>query len=183
MKSNKDSLAEETVSRREIYKGRSFSFCSDEVRFPDGRIGVRDYVKYPEAVAIVPFIDKDTILLIEQFRYSVGKTLWEIPAGKMEDPKEDKLDAAHRELLEETGYSAGRMEFLFSYYPAVGYSSEIIHIYRASDLIQREQHLDEDEFIRPKAFTITEAFRMIDGDDIKDAKTLLALMVSRYYKK
>ena len=169
-------MEEKTVSTKEIYKGRSFSFFSDKIKLPDNRTATRDYVKYPKAVAIIPFADSETVILVEQYRYSVGRVMLEIPAGKIDDPSEPPENAAKRELLEETGYDADSIEFLFSFYPAVGYSTEEILVYRADNLTAKQQDLDEDEFIDVRHVKIADALDMIKRGGIKDSKTILALL-------
>lgn len=179
MKSNKptsSSQTEKTISRNELYRGRSFSFYSDEVVLPNGKKAKKDYVKYPEAVAIVPFIDEENIILIHQYRYPVGKAIYEIPAGKLENPKENKIQAAKRELLEETGYECKKMKFLFSAYPSAGYSTETIHIYRADKLVLKEQRPDDDEFIRPEIVPFEKALEWVKAGKIVDSKTIQALL-------
>jgi len=167
---------EETLSSELIYKGKSFSFYSDLIKLPDGRTAKRDYVKYPEAVVIIPFLDEKNIIFEKQYRYPVLNFLYELPAGKIDDIEETKIEAAQRELLEETGYRAKNLEYLISYYPAVGYSSEIIHVFKASDLTKEEQLLDEDEFIETITFSLEESLEMIKKKEIKDAKTILSLL-------
>lgn len=176
-------LPEKTLSKKELYRGRSFSFYSDEVLLPNGKKGVKDYVKYPEAVAIIPVIDRDHIILIRQFRYAVGKTIYEIPAGKIDDPKESRKKAAVRELREETGYHAKKMEYLFSYYPCAGYSTEMIHIFRASELALKGQDPDDDEFIRTEIVPLKKALEWVHNGKIADSKTIIALLTLRDSQK
>jgi len=161
------------IESKEIYRGRAFSFCSDKIVY-NGKEMVKDYVAYPEAVAIIP-IYKDKFVLIGQFRYSIRKYIYEIPAGKMEKG-EDPSDCAIRELEEETGFRANKVEKLFEYYPAVGYSSEKIHIFVAYDLIETSKNLDDDEFTDVKIFSYEEVFDMLRKNQIKDAKTTLAFL-------
>lgn len=174
--SNNENLTEISLESRELHRNHSFSFFSDRVKLPDGRDAIKDYVVYPEAVGIVAYADPETILLIEQYRYPVRQTLFEIPAGKMEDPEETRLEAAQRELLEETGYRARSFDYLFSYFPCPGYSTEKLHLFRASEITLEGQFLDEDEFIRVIQVPLAEAYRMIAEGKIQDSKTLLALM-------
>lgn len=186
MKSSSNTLSkliEEKIDSTEIYKGKSFSFHSDTIRLPDGRTAKKDYVKYPEAVAIIPFLDDDRIILVQQYRYPVGQLVYEIPAGKMDDPEETKLEAAHRELLEETGYRAKSFEFLFSYYPCVGYSTEIIHVFKAAQMQEEQQFLDEDEFINTKIVSWADALQMIRKGEINESKTILALLHYETFRK
>lgn len=176
-------LAEKTVSRTELYRGKSFSFHTDEVLLPDGRKGRRDYVKYPEAVAILPFVDRDRIILVRQYRYSLGKAIYEIPAGKIDDPKEKKQKAAVRELLEETGHLAKKMKYLFSYYPCAGYSTEKIHIFRAEGLQPGKQNTDEDEFIQLETVSFRRALDWVRSGRIEDSKTIIALLSEQNARK
>ena len=175
-------MKESMISTREVLRGNSFSFMSDEVLLPNGRTAQRNYVRYPGAVVIIPFLDDKNIIMIEQLRYSVGEVLLELPAGKIDDPSEPNEAAAYRELLEETGYQAGAMEYLFSYYPAVGYSSEIIHAFRATKLNKAEQQPDEDEIIEPLVMEFSEALDKVYNGSIRDSKTILLLLyLQRWY--
>lgn len=176
MTSSKNHLNERTHKSHKLYQGKSFSFHSDEIVLPDGRKSKRDYVQYPSAAVILPFLDEERILLVEQYRYPIQKTLLELPAGKIDDPNEAWEKAASRELQEETGYSAKRIEYLFSYYPAVGYSTEIIHAYLATDLKAGEQAPDEDEFIDVRVFHLDEMIKLIEKGEIQDAKTILTIL-------
>lgn len=175
MKSNKRPLAEETISSKLVLQGKSFSFMSDEVKLPDGRTATRNWVNYPAAAVILPYIDDERIVLIEQYRYSLKRAIFELPAGKIDDPSEPKEAAACRELLEETGYRAGNIKFLFSFYPAVGYSSEILHAFRATNLTFDRDDPDEDEFIDTHIVRFDEALEMIRRGEICDSKTMLLL--------
>lgn len=180
MKSNKKHLIEESISSSVIHQGKSFSFRSDEIRLPDGRTAKRDYVDYPEAVVILPITEDNKIIFVEQYRYPIRKTLIELPAGKIDDPQEPKESAAHRELVEETGYQAGEMKYIFSFYPAVGYSREMIHVFVAKYLDEVGQNPDEDEFIEPVLMGFDEALDQIRYGRIDDSKTVLSIL---YYER
>ncbi len=171
------------LESRTLHKGRSFSFKSDRVKLPDGRETKKDYVFYPEAVGIVPFIGKDDIILVRQFRYPVGQVLYEIPAGKLDHPDEDLKVAAYRELLEETGYKAGKLERFCSYFPCPGYSTEKLHLYTGTDLCPGDVSPDEDEFITCEKVSFKNALKMIDEGKIKDSKTIIALLYIRIHGK
>ena len=171
-----NNLNEEVIESREVHRGKSFSFHSDKVRLPNGKTAQKDYVRYPHAVAIVPFIEPNKVILIKQFRYPVGKVIYEIPAGKVEGFEEIRLEAAQRELLEETGYRAKCFDFLFSFYPSAGYSTEILHIYKACELSRETQYLDEDEFIETEIVKFDSALEMIRKGEIMDPKTITALL-------
>ena len=111
----------------------SFSAHLDEVLLQTGEIGKRIRIDHPEAAAVIPFLSRDDILMVRQYRYALGRETLEIPAGKV-DPGEEVDDCVKRELLEETGYVAGAIKRLYTYAPAIGYSNELIHIYRGRGL-------------------------------------------------
>ena len=179
MTSNNDPFTEKTVSSKLLHQGKSFAFYSDQVELPDGRQAQRDYVHYPEAVAILPLLDDGRVLLIRQFRYSIGKVLLEVPAGKIDDPTEAREKAALRELEEETGYRATKIQYLFSHYPAVGYSSETIHSFIATGLQKTAINPDEDENIEIAPYEKSEVEKFVKNGVIMDAKTLLLIQYAQ----
>ncbi len=178
MTSNKDPFREKTLSKNLIHQGSSFDYYSDEVELPDGKTARRNYVKYPPAVVILPILDNGNILLIRQFRYAVGEVVLELPAGKVDPEETDYELAARRELHEETDYEASALHYLFSFYPAIGYSSEEIYAYIATGLKKSQGQPDEDEFIQTYEYSPTEIQEMLSQNQIKDSKTLLVL---QYY--
>lgn len=163
------------IESRLIYKGKAFSFYSDSIEY-NNKMMVKDFVLYPEAVAVLPILDNDKFVMIRQFRYPVKEELWEIPAGKLE-PGEDIIEGAIRELEEETGYRAKKAKKVYEYYPAVGYSSEKIHIVVAKDLEKTQKNLDEDEFTEVEILTFNEIISMIEKNKIKDAKTIITFLL------
>lgn len=175
MISNKKHLVEKTLSSQTLYEGKSFSFCTDEVELPNKKTARRDYVKYPEAAVILPILPDQKIVFIEQFRYSVGKVILELPAGKLDEPSEDKTDAARRELMEESGYRAEKITHMTTYYPALGYSTEVIHAFFAEGLSLGETDPDEDEFIDVLTLGFEEAMEKVKSGEIMDSKTILCL--------
>jgi ADP-ribose pyrophosphatase len=166
---------EKTLSSRLLHEGRSFSFKTDQVELPNGRTTTRDIVDHPGAVAIVPLLDDSKIVLIRQFRYAAGKELLEIPAGTLEKGEKPD-DCAVRELKEETGYEANSMRRLLSCYMAPGYSNEVIHLYVATGLKKGEKETEEDEEIAVEAIGFDEALRMIEENNIEDAKTIVGVL-------
>ena len=166
---------EKTLSSRLLHEGRSFSFKTDQVELPNGRTTTRDIVDHPGAVAIVPLLDDSKIVLIRQFRYAAGKELLEIPAGTLEKGEKPD-DCAVRELKEETGYEANSMRRLLSCYMAPGYSNEVIHLYVATGLKKGEKEMEEDEEIAVEAVGFDEALRMIEENNIEDAKTIVGVL-------
>src|SRR5262245_14152021 len=134
MATDKDKrLHEETLESRLAFDGQFLRLYQDVVRAADGHVGVREYVRHPGAVTIVPLLADGHVVLERQFRHPLGRTMIEIPAGKI-DPGEPPLACAQRELLEETGYSAGSWDYLGGFHNAFGYSDEKIELFLARDL-------------------------------------------------
>ena len=129
-----------------INKGRVFDLFSENVTLPNGVTTDMDVIRHPGAAAIVAITDDGCILFIEQYRHAVGGFIWEIPAGTL-DPNEDETACAERELIEETGYKARKIEKLGVITPLPAYSDERIHIYLATSLTRAVQNLDEDELL------------------------------------
>ncbi|MFA5137603.1 MAG: NUDIX hydrolase [Elusimicrobiota bacterium] len=169
------SMVERCVRRNPIYLGKSVNFRVDEVRLPNGRRAIREYMDHPGAVAVAPFLDPDTILLVRQYRYPVGRLTYEIPAGKL-DGEESPLRCALRELREETGYRAGRIRSLLSFWPAPAFSNERLHIYVADRLVRGRQSLDEDEFLEIQTVPFQKALSWVLSGKIQDSKTIIALL-------
>lgn len=167
------SLVEKTKNKSYLYKGKILNVRKDNVILPDGKDAVREIIEHNGGSAVL--CEKDgKILMVRQFRYAYQKELLEIPAGKLnqgEDPKETAI----RELEEEGGIKADKMELLVEVYPSPGYTNEIIRIYRAQGLTSTHAHLDEDEFLTAEWIDIEKLREMIKNGEIKDAKTLIAL--------
>ncbi len=169
-------LEEKTISEEIIFKGRVVALSVADVRLPNGQTAKRELIKHPGAVGIIPLTHDGKIVMVEQYRKPLEKTVVEIPAGKMElnEPKEE---TARRELEEETGYKVSSMELLTSFYTAPGFADEIIHIYVARGLHKQKSPLtqDEDEFINVLEVTLDEAKQLIEEASICDAKTMFAV--------
>ena len=168
-------LTESLIEKQEVWRGDFLYIEKLQVKLPDGNIGNRDVVRHPGAVALIAMLDEETILLVEQFRASVMKTMYEIPAGKLE-ALEDPLECAHRELEEETGYKAKNMEYLGTILTGAGFTDEAIHIYKATELYEGVKGGDVDEFIETIPCKIEDVKRMIKEGKIVDAKTISSLM-------
>ncbi|WP_438432258.1 NUDIX hydrolase [Gorillibacterium sp. sgz500922] len=164
---------EETLEVKPIFQGKVINVDVETVRLPDGGTATREIVRHPGAVCVLAVIG-ERILVVEQYRKALGRNLMEIPAGKLERG-EDPLSAAERELQEETGYTAGRLEKLASFYSAPGFCDELLHLYLAEDLKAGDAHPDEDEFLECGAVTLEEAKQLIADGVIADAKTILAV--------
>lgn len=166
-------LTEKTVKKNVIYRGKIVNLRVDDALLPDGRPCMREVVEHPGGAAVL-YAEAGKVLLVRQFRYAYGEELWEIPAGKLEKGEDPRLAAA-RELEEETGQSAGRLELWFVLYPTSGYTNEKIYIYRAYGAHAGHVHPDEDEFLTASLFPAEEVAKMIADGRIRDAKTIVAV--------
>jgi ADP-ribose pyrophosphatase len=171
---------EKTISGETIYEGRIITLRVEEVELPDGKIAKRELIKHPGAVAIIPITADGKLILVEQFRKALDRTLVEIPAGKMEFGEAPEVTAV-RELEEETGYGAEKFTYLQSFATSPGFADEIIHLYLAEELIKIENPAagDEDEFIDLVEVTIEEAEELITKGKIFDAKTAFAVLFAK----
>lgn len=171
-----DHLKETTLSSKEIFKGRVIDLYVEEVKLPNGKTSTREIVKHPGAVAIIAITPENKIVMVEQFRKPLGRTIVEIPAGKLE--KGEKPEAtAKRELEEETGYTCSNLQLLISFYTSPGFADELVHLFIAEDLekLKVAAELDEDEFLDVIEVTLEEAQEMIRNKQIYDAKTAFAV--------
>jgi ADP-ribose pyrophosphatase len=162
------------------YAGRRISVDLDTVRFPDGSTGTLEMIRHPGASAVVPFLDHPDapdprIVLIRQYRYAAEGPLWEIPAGTL-DAGEAPERCAHRELREEAGCVAALLRHLTTIYTTPGFTDERIHLYAASGLTRVPAAPEADEFIETHEVRWSQVGRMIRRGDIRDGKTLCALM-------
>ncbi len=181
--SEKDELFETMVSSEEIFHGRLLHIFRDVVRLPNGNEVTRELFKHWGAVCIVPLTEDGNIIMERQFRYPLNRVITEIPAGKLDSLEEDRLDAAKRELLEETGITADHWVSLGDFCPAAAYSTERITMYLATGLHKGERHLDQDEFLNIKEMPMEEVIKEIMDGTIDDGKTIAAVLkASRYLK-
>lgn len=168
------------ISSERVYDGRVIDLDRDTVRFPDGSTGVLEMVRHPGASAVVPFLDAadshdPRIVLIRQFRHAADGYVWEIPAGRL-DPGEAPEECAARELEEETGLSARRIERLLTIYTTPGFTDERIHLFAAHELTEGSHHREADEFVEVHRLRRSEIEGMIRAGEIVDGKTLTALL-------
>lgn len=173
-------MKEVLVSSRAIYGGRVVRLRVDDVRLePEGRLASREVVDHPGAVALVPLTQDGQVLLVRQYRYAAGRELLEIPAGTLE-PGEDPEACAIRELEEETGRKAGRLELLGSVYTSPGFCSERIHIYlaRLDPGPGGAMHPDEDERLLLEALPLETALEMAMSGRMADAKSVAGLAMA-----
>ena len=165
---------EKPLKRKSVFKGNVVDLRNDTAITPKGMKVTREYVKHNGGVCILAVNKEGRIALVRQYRYPVSTAVLELPAGKLEK-KESPLKAAKRELEEEIGYVAGKITSAGAIYPCVGYSSEVIHLYIASNLKKTEVHFDDDEYIECKWFSKEELKWMLDNNMILDAKTIVLL--------
>lgn len=166
-------LIEKTLSTETLYEGRIIDLTIETVELPNGKEARREVVRHPGAVTVLAITDDNKILLVRQFRKPCDRVLIEIPAGKLE-PGEDPLSSAKRELEEETGYQAREWQHLNSFYTSPGFADELIHLYVARGLVQTEQKLDQDEFLDLIEASVDDVRKMVENQEIYDAKTLTA---------
>jgi ADP-ribose pyrophosphatase len=166
------------LASQRVYEGRLLKIDRDQVLLPNGRETTLEMVRHPGASAIVPFISADEILLVRQFRYATEGFILEVPAGTL-NPGEDPETCARREVEEESGYRAGRIDRLASIYTTPGFTDEVIHLWAAYDLTQVGQNLDHDEVMSVERLPLAKAVEMIGTGDIVDSKTICALLLAR----
>ena len=169
-------LEEKTLNSENVFSGRLLNVFSDEIRLPNGEKAGREYIKHVGAVCIVALTDDNKVIVERQYRYPMQDVTIEIPAGKLDSKNEDPLEAARRELREETGAVAERMTYLGKFYPTPAYSDEVIHMYLAEGLDFGEQSLDDDEFLTTELLPITDLANDILSGKIPDGKTQAAIL-------
>lgn len=173
------------INRELKYKGTLLYMYEDTIRTPDGHEAQWDFLDHKGAAAVVPVLDDGRILLVRQYRNALDRETLEIPAGGLESADEPTIEAAARELEEETGYASDNLTKLISVTTAVAFCNEVIDIYLATDLKKTEQHLDEDEYIEVEAYTPEQIADMIYECKIQDSKTVAAVMayINKYVHK
>ncbi|WP_079509631.1 NUDIX hydrolase [Mesobacillus jeotgali] len=170
------SLEEKTLKTEKIFTGKVISLQVEDVELPNGKTSKREIVKHPGAVAVIPVTADHKIILVEQYRKALERTIIEIPAGKLEAGEKPEICAA-RELEEETGYECANMEWLISFYTSPGFADEIIHVYTATGLTKKANPAaaDEDEFVNLIEVNLEEAIELVKEQKIYDAKTAFAI--------
>ncbi len=175
-------MSEETLSSEQIYEGHIFSVEKQRVRLLDDTESEREIVRHPGGAGVLPLDESGYVYLTRQFRKALDCETLEIPAGKLE-PDEDPYHCAVRELKEETGFEADRIESLGSLYATPGYCDEEVHIYLATGLKSGRQELDPGEFISVVRLSLDEAIESVMQDQICDAKTVIALLKAKEMTK
>jgi len=168
------------LSSSRLYSGRIINLDLDSVRFPDDSVGQLEILRHPGASAVVPFLDpprgpEPRVVLIRQFRHAADGFIWEIPAGRL-DAGESPEACARRELEEETGMRAQRLERLTTIYTTPGFTDERIHLFLAEGLEPGAEHRETDEFMELHTLRWSEVLRLVESGEVVDGKTLVSLL-------
>lgn len=174
------------LGSKRVYSGRVLNLDIDKVRFPDQSEGELEIIRHPGASAVLPFVSDPSgsdpqILLIKQYRYAAEDFLYEVPAGRL-DPNEAPIDCARRELLEETGCSAERIEPLYTFYTTPGFIDERIHGFIATGLTRGESRREADEFMTVETLTLSHALELIQKGEIRDGKTTVLILFAAGFR-
>ena len=169
-------LMETCVESELIYDGRVVHLYVDRVKLPDGKQGIREYVKHIGAVAVLPLTDDEEVICVRQYRYAHGVVMLEIPAGKLDSKEEDHVEAALRELREETGASCEKLTYLGLFRSTPAILDEKINLYLAEGLTFGECDLDEDEFLRTERIPLSQLVEDVMAGKIADGKTQVAIL-------
>lgn len=172
---DQEKLIETTVSSKEVFRGRLLHVFLDEARLPDGSVSTREWIKHPGASAVLPVFQNGDVMMVRQFRYPVKQIFYEVPAGKI-DTGETADSTARRELREEAGLQCSDFAYLGHFYPCIGYSDEVIHLYIAWNIESFGQQVDDDEFLLKEKIPFDEAVHMVYSGEISDGKTAVTLL-------
>ncbi|MFI7845176.1 NUDIX hydrolase [Dorea amylophila] len=164
------------MGRELAYQGTVLKVYKDHMKFSNGNTEDWDFIHHDGAAAVIPVMDDGKILMVKQYRNALERDTLEIPAGKLDDPDEEGIVCASRELKEETGYSSDDLEWLLTIRTTVAFCNERIEVFVARNLVPGEQHLDEDEFVDVKAYKLEELKEMIFEGKIQDSKTMAAIL-------
>ena len=167
---------EKTISSERIYEGKILNLRKDKVHVKDNKTSYREIVEHNGGVALAAITPEGKMVMVKQYRKAAEKAILEVPAGKIEKGEDHRL-TAERELKEETGYSADKIEFITSFYSSIGYSTEVIYLYLATGLTPGETNFDDNESIEILEFDLPELKKMIFSCVIEDAKTLAAILL------
>ena len=168
-------LKENKISSKIIYQGCLLDVRRDEVRLPNGTTSIREWIKHPGAVCIIPRLPDNKIALIRQYRYPLQQEMIELPAGKL-DKNEIPENCAMRELEEEIGYRAEKLTFLTNIHPAIGFADEVMGLYLAENLVKTASNQDEDEFLELIPTPLEKAVKMVWDGVITDVKTIIGIL-------
>ena len=164
------------TAHRRVYEGKVLALDVDEVEEPGGIAATREVVRHRGSVAALPVHEDGRVVLVRQYRYPVGAEIWELPAGRL-DPGETAAEGARRELEEEVGLRADRLEPISVFYTTPGFCDETMHLFRATGLEAVPPRPEADENIEHATFTLDQAMAMIGRGEIREGKTLVALLL------
>ena len=169
-------LIETCAASKSVFEGKILHVFVDDINLPNGESSFREYIKHIGAVAVLPLTDDGKVICVRQYRYAVGQVTTEIPAGKLDTPDEDPVEAALRELREETGARCKRLTYLGTYLASPAILDEKINLYLARDLEFGETDPDDDEFIDVVQIPLAEMVDAVMAGEILDGKTQLAVL-------
>ncbi len=163
---------------KNIFSGRVLQLNLERAILPDGRSVDLEIIRHPGGACALPIHDDGSIILIRQYRHAAGGIIWEVPAGRIND-QEDPETCARRELMEETGFKAGKMEKIGEFFSTPGFCTELLHIYLATQLIPCRHDPEDDEYIEIVKLPFPEALAMVFSGEIRDSKTMIALLLAK----
>ena len=171
---------EKTMKSDKLYEGKLLNLRVDTVELPNKKYSKREVVEHPGGVAVIPITEDNCIVLVKQYRKAVERFLLEIPAGKLE-LNEEPRQTAQRELKEETGFEARKLEYLLEFYTSPGFSNEKIYLFLASDLIEGETNPDAGELVEVEKYSINDLIKMVERGEIIDSKTIIGINYAKKY--
>jgi len=170
-------MAFELLKSERIYSGRAFTIRRDHLRLPDGHDTKLDIVEHHGSVVLIPVDEQGNLVLVRQYRHAAGLDLLELPAGTLDEGEAPEA-CARREIREETGLAAGKLEYLGGFHLAPGYSTEYMHVYLATGLYSDPLQADADEFLSVERYPLAQAQALVEHGDLPDAKSLAALFLA-----
>lgn len=173
-----ENFEEKTVGVNNIFDGKVVKLRVEDVALPDGKSAIREIIAHPGGAGMIAVDEDRNVLMVEQYRIAARKMMLEIPAGKLEYGEDPKL-TAEREIVEETGYRAGKVKELGSYYATPGYCEEVLSLYLGTELEFVGQKLDEGEFLKVQKYPLDDLYEMVMNNEIHDAKTAIAVLKAK----
>ncbi|WP_425540151.1 NUDIX hydrolase [Microaceticoccus formicicus] len=163
---------EKTMKSERVYEGKILNLRVDTVELPNRKYSKREIVEHGSSVVIIPIMDDNSVLMVKQYRKAIDKVVLEFPAGLVESG-EDPKEAALRELQEEVGYTANKIEYIYDFYTSPGFTDERINVFVASDLIPSDMVCDEDEFLEIVKIDLNELIEKLHNYELFDAKAII----------